>query len=481
MARLSDAHYHDSGTPKPPASAKKRFSDIFKSSPRSSPGRKEIVLDRGVEKVGLFPVNKNGRFNANESRQDDASRENLRSPSAESEAKSEDIKIPNEVDKTMDPSGATNAQDLVGQWQAELHEQNGKARREAEASAKHQADLAQSERKDRLAVTKLMGGREIHVGPAEEVRQVRQRDAARANEGILAPFVKHLDDIEDPASSLYPKGGQSASHEDRGGVQGNYINDAGHTAHDEHVVDRSNFVLEDPIMHTGGIVQDFKTLKMNPIKEDIGQEEEDDVSVVQDPITAVDHDLSDHSSIVSEQSAPESSHDNEFFRELYRTGMPTVEGVQYYVNRKVQEVLDEHEDKYHHLSHVRRHYNTAPMDIKVGPVYIVDPVTASFSQHLMFSIYLSMLFFAALKGPKEFVVWVWRMAVILGTYEIYTRKMGWKDEQKPDVLLVPAYYALEELVKVGEDTVLRVGFLLESIASGTSQNALDTDEEEDTE
>jgi hypothetical protein len=228
-------------------------------------------------------------------------------------------------------------------------------------------------------------------------------------------------------------------------------------------------IMEEYVTKMDETVQDTRNIQTT----DLGS------LAVEDDNPELDDNLENGASLNSTQSSSKLLVNTELLRQFYKQGVPTPEGVQFFVNRKIAEAIVAHEEKYHRP--ISDRCREAPKSIKFGPVLIKGPILISCSRKAVRLMYYILLFCAALVEPKAFFVSVWKMTVIFGAYEIVGREFGWKDEQTPDLLLEPLHYLVVGLLGKGEDAAMRLGYTLGPFVGGIMRGIVDGDDGDEAE
>jgi hypothetical protein len=223
-------------------------------------------------------------------------------------------------------------------------------------------------------------------------------------------------------------------------------------------------IMEEYTTELGEIIQGNRILDTGDLN----------VTAAEIDITQVNSDLEDDASVGSIPSPSKLIVDTALLQQLYEHGVPTPEGVQFYVNRKIQEAIHAHEDSFHTPSSHRQ--IDVPTALKVGPILITDPTLVSHAIQAIRLMYYAILLAAAIAGPKTFFVWVWKIAIFWGIYEVVTREFGWKDDGAPDLLLEPLHNGVEELLGMSENAALRLGYMLGPFIGGIVKSVMNEDE-----
>jgi hypothetical protein len=482
IARLSKEHHaaveHTETLLK--SSSKNRFINIFKISPLKSPRsstnsmEKSEELRPGFTKVGTNP--------ADRARLSD---ESQHAPLTITDIKPQELTATTIVDRIIDATGETDAEKLVSEWQAELEEtkKEGKepqtaptellyARRNTidetievdqnwfsyshDEEEEHIVGEWSKCADDIIPVPKRYSyyGRkagldELQCSPAAEKGIfVRKKDTVDS-------WDKHVANVPDTSSPRTP----TANGHNTGYGENEHV-EKFHTVH--------TFlpIMEEYVTELGEVIQDTGNIQTTELDNPEMEVDNDQV----------DDDLRDDASANSVHPSSKLLVYTELLQQLYDQGVPTPEGVQFYVNRKITEALLAHEEKFHRPISARR--LETPKSVQFGHVLITDPVLVSYSLQVVRLMYYAILFFAALAGPKSFFVWVWKMAVIFGVYEIVTRELGWKNEQTPDLLFEPLHHGVEELLGKGEDAAMCLGYTLGPFITGIVRGIVDGDDAE---
>jgi hypothetical protein len=556
MARLSKEHYAAVERAETPvkSSTKNRFTNIFKSSSRkSSPDSSVNTAERnpklkpGVLEVGLHAADMARLSNVDGTQEEGASSP---FPLTMEDAKPQELVSWTAVDKTLDLSGTTNAEELVDEWQAELEKKKEDHKLENARSSggrrseipslrttgghwsrcphsedeeggivdswdKHMADISSQsnprsfknrkadlcgQKEDRKPYANLEDARHHTMDELVEVDPEWLSYSPEEDEkGMIDPWSKRVDGVfpksthyshYDRESSLgsirsfratekvtsVSKNTVNSPEEYVAGVLGTRCTStpkadqlcSGREEHSDIEMYRTaqtfSPIMEEYITELGEIIQENRVMDT----------EELDVKIAEEDVTQVESDLDDDASLDSIPSPSKLIVDTALLQQLYEHGVPTPEGVQFYVNRKIQEAIHAHENKLHTpFSH--RHIH-APKALKIGPILITDPALVSYTTQAIRLIHYAILFATTVAGPKTFFVWVWKMAIFCGVYEVVTRELGWKDEETPDLLLEPLYHGFKELLGVGENAALRLGYMLGPFIGEIVKGVVDGDE-----
>lgn len=93
------------------------------------------------------------------------------------------------------------------------------------------------------------------------------------------------------------------------------------------------------------------------------------------------------------------------------------------------------------ISHRVEKYKSAGASTKstksIGTITISHPRIATDLQIGIVVIYLTLLLYSALTGPKALFLMVWRMGTVLSVYTVILHHLGWKGDARRDVLLSP--------------------------------------------
>lgn len=484
MARLSKEHLAAVERAETPvkSSTKNRFINISKVSPRKSPGsstesiEKDEELRPGFTKVEINP--------ADRARLSDESQHALLTIT---KIKPHELIATTAVDRIIDATGETDAEKLVNEWQTELEEaKEGKEPQTAptELPYAHRNSINEmlevdpnwfsyshdeeeerivgkwSKRADNITpLSKLYSyyGRKAGLDELQSSPATEKGISAR-KEGIVDSWDKHVADVSDTSS---PRTATANGHS------------TGHGEHEDvkmpHTVQTFSPIIEEYATELGEVAQDTNNIQATELGSPAMEDENDQV----------DHELGDDASVNSIHSSSKLLFNTELLQQLYDQGVPTPEGVQFYVNRKITEALLAHEEKFHRPICAR--HLEPPKSVQFGTVLITDPALVSYSLQAVRLMYYAMFFFAALAGPKSFFVWVWKMAVIVGVYEIVTRKLGWKDERTPDLLLEPLHHGFEDFLGKSENAAMRLGHTLGPFITGILREIVDGDDAQEME
>jgi hypothetical protein len=562
MARLSKEHYAPVERARTPvkSSAKNRFTNIFKSSPRNSPPgssmntvERDHLLKPSVVEVGLQAVSR-ARSGDVEGRKEHGASSPF--PLTTEKTKSQELVSWIAVDKTLDLSATTDAEVLVDEWQAEAEAKKEELKIDKMSSSgdrcselsfrritsgnwskypnsedveggivdswdKHMADISSQSNPRLIEIRKAdLSGLKEDLNPyanPEYFRHHTMDEMVKVNpewlnyspeedeNGTNNHWSRRVDDVY-PKSAHYSRSNRvswldsarSSRAVEKGTPIGNDTVDSEEERETEALVIRSpstpttdrlcvgedkhndigpyhttaktfSPIMEEYTTELGEIIQDNRVMNTGGLG----------VTTAEHDITQVDGDLDEDASIDSIPSPSRFIVDTALLQQLYEHGVPTPEGVQFYVNRKIQEAIHAHENKLHTPSS-HRHIDV-PKALKVGPILITDPILVSHATQAVRLIYYAILFAAAIAGPKTFFVWVWKMAIFWCVYEIVTREFGLKDEEAPDLLLEPLHHGVEELLGMGENAALRLGYMLGPFIGGIVKRVVDDDEESEAE
>jgi len=100
---------------------------------------------------------------------------------------------------------------------------------------------------------------------------------------------------------------------------------------------------------------------------------------------------------------------------------------------------------------ISSHPELVSLPQKLGPVIIGNARMVRIVQNAILVIICIVALEAALSGPKDLLLALWRICVVLGVYAIVVRKLGWSLSFEQDLLLSQAVYAIQEVQLVCKD------------------------------